>query len=143
MSVNDEVMVRSIFVLAHTRVEQRGILHSGEAKCKVFTHRPEALGAYHPLACVRIKLRTASVVGYLEPMPRILRNKTPRNAVHETAAVIGPHRKLVLPKPVVARGCPEEKYLLFGRTNLVANSVWEKLSHPRSASKNVRISNQP
>src|SRR5712672_1151399 len=112
MPVNDEIMIRSILVLAHTRFEQRGILHSREAKGKVFARRLESLGTGHPLTCVGIKFRAANVVGNLESTPLSLRNKTSRNAVHESVAVVGPHRKLVLQKPVVARGCREEKYLL-------------------------------
>src|SRR6266536_4100089 len=143
MAVNDEVMVRSVFVLAHAGFNQRRILHSREPKAHIFPHRLEALGTGHTFACGRVKVRAATVIRDFEPASPIFRRKISRNAVHETVALVGPHRKLLLRKAVVSGRWPEEEHILFGRTNLVANGVREKFSHPRSACKDILVGDQP
>src|SRR5205814_657298 len=78
-----------------------------------------------------------SVVGDLESAPFVA-----GNPVYETSPVIRPDGQRLLGKPLIARGCAEEKDLLTGGAHAVADDVREQAPEPRAAGEDECIGDE-
>src|SRR5207247_5158240 len=89
VTVNDEVVVWAVLVLANSAFEQRSILQPGETEPHIVAHRLESIGAYGSVARSRIEFVSTCIIGDFEAASLIS-----RNAVDETLTMISPNRKV-------------------------------------------------
>src|SRR5258705_13985715 len=85
MTIDYEVAVGCLFILANASFDQRSILHPGEAEAEIVTRALQALVADAALTDGGIKCGTARVVGDLEAAALIA-----GNSIHEGLPVVGP-----------------------------------------------------
>src|SRR5437879_11360511 len=107
MPIENEMMVRAIFVLANARFEERCFLHPGKAHRHM---RPRFLDCYRrdrPLAGCRIERRSASVIRDLEAAPFIT-----GNAVKKRGSVIDPGGQPFFAKSGIPWTSTKEEHLL-------------------------------
>src|SRR2546427_11065978 len=107
VTVNDEVVVWAVLVLANSAFEQRSTLQPGETEPHIVEHRLESIGAYGSVARSRIEFGPTRVIGDFEAASLIS-----RKAVDETLTMISPNRKLAFRVTVISRRRAKEKYLL-------------------------------
>src|SRR2546425_8098149 len=98
VTVNDEVIVWAVLVLANSAFEQRSILQPGETDPHVVAHCLESVGAYSGVTRSRIEFGPTRVIGDFEAASLIS-----RNAVDETLTMISPNRKLAFRVTVISR----------------------------------------
>ena len=55
MPIHNEMIIRSLFVLAYSCLDQGRIFHRRKSKRKILTNGPEAIRTHHPLPCGRIE----------------------------------------------------------------------------------------
>src|SRR5947207_11007758 len=107
MTIDDEVLVGRLLVLADARLEQRCAFQSGESNPEIVASRLQGLGTRGSGLGGRIDDGSACIIGHLEPAPLVA-----GNAVHEPGAVIRPDRQRLLGETPVARRRPEEEDFL-------------------------------
>src|SRR5712692_508711 len=132
--IDDEVIIRAVFVLADTRLQQRRVLQPRKSEAKVLADRLEPVGAHRAVARGGIEFGSARIIRNLEAAPFIS-----GNAVNESLAMIGPYRQLGLREAIVTGGRAEEKHVLLGHAEAIANGPRKKFAQPRSASEDVLI----
>src|SRR5438132_12258315 len=71
VTVNDEVIVLAVLVLANSAFEQRSILQPGETEPHVVAHCLESVGAYSAVTRSRIEFGSTRIIGNLEAAPMI------------------------------------------------------------------------
>src|SRR5207249_11159180 len=128
VTVDDEVLVGRVFVLAHPCPDQRGALQAREPRRARVPRRLQPLRRGYPLARGGVERWPAGVVGDLEPAPLVA-----GNPVYEPSPVIRPHGQRLLGEPHVARGRAETEDLLAGSAEPITNDVRQHLPQPRSA----------
>src|SRR5258708_2713549 len=138
MAVNDEVAVGSLLVLAHAGFDERSIFQGGEAKGEILANCAQCSCGDYSFTGSGIERGAASVIRNLEAAAA-----APRNAVDETATVIGPDRKMSVAETIVAGRRAEEKHVLLGRTHQTADRFWKKFAEPRATGKNVAVGGKP
>src|SRR5260221_11576088 len=116
MPVHDEMSIRSLFVLADTRLHQGCVLQGREAKANIFANVFEGFLMNHTLAVGRVESRTASVVRDLKPAP-----PAPRNAIAKASAMIAPYRQILFRKAIISGRRAKEEDILLGRLHEVSN----------------------
>src|SRR5215470_580891 len=94
MTIDDEIVIRCLLVLADASLQEWRVSHSWEAKRYIIASQSEALLAYHSFTCGRIKNGSTRIVCDLEAACLV-----PRNAIHEASAMIGPHGQMLFVKP--------------------------------------------
>src|SRR5215468_6589628 len=135
MTVDDEVVVSRVLVLADASFEQRSSLHAGEAARQIATRFVETGLTDDSLAGGRIERGATRVVGQLEAASLI-----PGNPVHEMVAVIRPHRDVVLGVSGLTRGSTEEEDILLADRQVRTNSARKELAEAGTAGKKISIS---
>src|SRR5207249_12135313 len=103
VTVNDEVVVSAVLVLANSAFEQRSILQPGETEPHIVAHRLESIGAYGSVARSRIEFVSTCIIGDFEAASLIS-----RNAVDETLTMISPNRKVAF--KIGRASCRERVY---------------------------------
>src|SRR5580698_10124445 len=63
MAIDDEVAVRSLFILADAGFEQRSIFEGGEAEGNIFADAFQRFLTHDTFAVRRVEVRSAGVVG--------------------------------------------------------------------------------
>src|SRR5712691_11805188 len=134
MSVDNEVVVRSVFILTNARLEQRSILQGRKAEGDIVAAGFQALDADCSFPRGRIKLRAAGIVGDFEASSFIA-----GNAIDEPFAMISPDRQLRFGEPVISGGSAKEEYVLLGGTNMIAHDFREQFSQPRPTGEHILI----
>src|SRR6202008_3203298 len=134
MTIDNESAIGGLLVLADAALGQWRILHAGKAECQIFASSPQGFFADLAVARGRIDLRSARIVGELEPSRLI-----PGNTVHESSAMVGPHGNIALVESRIAGGRSEEKNFLPGGLDTVSDRLWKQLAHPRTASEHVVV----
>src|SRR5437660_2208240 len=109
MTINDEVAVGSLLVLADSSLDQRSSLQRRKAEVEIFANSVQCFRADDPLAGSGVERRAAGVDSYFEAAPVVS-----RNAVDESSVVISPDRQLPVAEARIAGGCAEEEYILLG-----------------------------
>src|SRR5258708_23570170 len=89
MPIHNKVTVRSLFVLANPRLNQRGISQCWKPEADILANPLQCRRANNSLAFRRIESFASRVVGYLKT-PALIS----RYAVEESFPMIAPHRKL-------------------------------------------------
>lgn len=120
VSVNDEVMVGRVFVLADAALEQRRILHSWKPVREITACAGQSLFADESLSRGRVKFRAARIVGYFEASSLVA-----GDSVHEVITVVGPYGYVRLVVTRIANGCPEEKHFLLRREEMRTDRLRE------------------
>ena len=120
MTIQDEVAVRSLLVLADTGLDQRGIFHRWKSDGNVFADAPQSCLTDNSLSLRGIELAASGVIGDLETAAAAA-----RDAVEKAVAVIAPHRKLRIGKAKISGGSAEEENILLGCADYVAKSFRE------------------
>src|SRR6266550_922246 len=138
MTIDNEVLVGRLLVLADARLEQRCAFQSGESNPEIVPSRLQGLGTRGSGLGGRIDDGSACIIGHLEPAPLVA-----GNAVHKPRAVIRPDRQRFLRETPVARRRPEEENLLPGWFHPLTNHIGEERAQPRAAGKHKAISRQP
>src|SRR5438128_11810447 len=118
VTVNDEVVVWAVLVLANSAFEQRSTLQPGETEPHIVAHRLESIGAYGSVARSRIEFGPTRVIGDFEAASLIS-----RNAVDETLTMISPNRKVAFRVTIVSLSRAKEKDLLPGRADAASELV--------------------
>src|SRR5438128_12171818 len=70
VTVNDEVIVWAVLVLANSAFEQRSILQPGETDPHVVAHCLESVGAYGPFTLSRIEFCSTRIICNFEAAHR-------------------------------------------------------------------------
>src|SRR6266705_6891067 len=128
MTIDNEVAVGRLLVLANAGFDQRSILHPGEAEAEVVTRALQALVADAPITAGGIKRGAARVVCKLEAAPLIA-----GNSVHEGLAVVGPDGHLGFVEAYFTGRWAEEKHILLRRKNFWPDRLGKEFAHPRAA----------
>ena len=134
MTVEQEMLIRGVLVLAHARFEQRRAAHAGKSEFHILPGFRQAVGGRQALAYGRIECRTADIGGHFEATPLVS-----RNAVEQRAAVIDPGRYAGFKITRIARGSAEEKNFLAGGVNQVAKQAGEHLAQPGTAAEHISV----
>src|SRR6266487_6784433 len=138
MTIDNEVLVGRLLVLADARLEQRCAFQSGESNPEIIARDLEGFGTRDSGLGSRIDDGSSGVVGDFESAPLVA-----GNAVHEPRAVIRPDRQRFLRETAVARRRPEEENFLPGWFHPLTNHIGEERAQPRAAGKHKAISRQP
>src|SRR5580658_6667978 len=138
MPVDNQVIVRTIFVLADASFDQRRVFHRGKAEGNVIANRFQSGFAHYSFSGSRIELRASRIVGNLESAPI-----GGWNAIDKAVAIVGPDWQLRFCKASVSGGCTEEKDFLFRGPNAGADSFRKELTQPRTAGKDKLVGRQP
>src|SRR5690348_13298411 len=96
MTVNDEVTIRRLLILANAGLNQWGVLHGGKSLLQILANSFQAFSTDHPFPERRIKRGSASVVGDLKASSLIT-----GNSVAESIAMLGPDRQV----PIIQARC--------------------------------------
>src|SRR5438094_918933 len=128
VTVNDEVVVWAVLVLANSAFEQRSILQPGETEPHIVAHRLESIGAYGSVARSRIEFVSTCIIGDFEAASLIS-----RNAVDETLTMISPNRKVAFRVTIISLGCAKEKYFLPGGADAPSDGLRKKFAQPQTA----------
>ena len=134
MTVDNELAVGSLLVLADTGLDQRSIFQGREAEGQILADECQRLFADDPFSRSRIEGRAARVVCNFETAALVS-----RNAIKETAAMVAPHRHLAVVKASVARRCTEEEDVLLGGLNEIADSARKEFAQPGPAGEHVVV----
>src|SRR5437762_4705430 len=138
MVIDDEVLVRRLFVLAHARLEQRRALQAGKPVPDVVARDLERCFGRGALAIRGIEHRPSRVVGDLEAPPLVA-----GDAVHEARPVIRPDWQSLFRVTPVTGWCAKEEDFLARRAHAVADDVWKQGAQPRAAGKHKAVCGQP
>src|SRR5439155_21216851 len=109
VTVNDEVVVWAVLVLANSAFEQRSIVQPGETEPHIVAHRLESIGAYSAVTRSRIEFGPTRVIGDFEAASLIS-----WNAIDETLTMISPNRKVAFRVTIFSLRRSKEQYLLPG-----------------------------
>src|SRR5437667_5448362 len=134
VTVNDEVVVWAVLVLANSAFEQRSILQPRKAEAYIVAHCLESIGAYGSVTRSRIEFRSTRIIGDFEAASLIS-----WNAVDETFTMFSPNRKLAFRVTIISLGCAKEKYFLPGGADAPSDGLRKKFAQPRTAGEDVFI----
>src|SRR5262249_46857365 len=134
MTVDDEVAVGTVLVLAHFCTEERGIPQQRKALAHELAHRALAVSRRIAIAVGWIELSPSRIVGDFEAAMQVA-----RNAVHEAAAGVDPHGQARLDESIVTGRGAEVVDLLPRGLHARANHVREHATEPRSAREDVSV----
>src|ERR1700686_1417770 len=134
MTVDNELAVGRLLILADARFNQRSIFQGREAEGQILTNKLQRLLADDSFSRGRIEGRTTRVIGNFETTARV-----PRDAIKKTAAMLAPHWQVKVTKASVARWRTKEEDVLLGGLNEIADGAGKKLAEPGSASEHVMV----
>ena len=134
MTIDDEIFIRAVLILADSGFHKRRIFQSRETEPKVVANHLQSFWGDGPLAGSRVELWAASVVGDLESAPLIS-----GNAIEKVIAVVSPDREVFLREAVVASWRAKEEDILLGRADVIAYGLRKQSSQPGPASKYILI----
>src|SRR5262245_66194857 len=97
MAIDDEVAVRSVFVLTDLGSEHRCVRQGWKPAAHERAKRALTLVRWQAAAAGRIELRPSGVISDFEPAVEVA-----RNAVHESIGHVDPHRKVRVEESLVA-----------------------------------------
>src|ERR1700674_706225 len=137
MPVNDQVVVRTVFVRANAGLHQRRVFHRRKPESEVIAHKHESVATHRSFPRSGIELWSSGIIGNLESA-----TVASRNAIDKAVAMIGPDRQLRLREAIISGGRAEEKYILLGGANAVADRLREKFAQPCAARENILVSHQ-
>src|SRR5215470_6140751 len=137
MAVDDEVVVRCVFVLADAGFNQRSAFQPREAEADVITCSLQSLLRNHSIYGRGVEFGAARIISDLESATLVA-----GNAIQEAVTVICPHGKFCIRITLISAWDTEEKHLLARGANSRTDDVRENLAQPRTASKNVPIGSQ-
>src|SRR5687768_17244817 len=106
MAVDDELPIRTLFVLTHLGAEHRRTAQGREAAVYERAELSRGRGRC-PVPCGRVKIGAARVISNLEAAMQVA-----GDAVDKTVAEIDPHRKSRFEKPFIPGGSAEVEDLL-------------------------------
>src|SRR5271165_511219 len=138
MPVHNEITVGRLLILADAGFDQRSFFHRGESEGDVFTNPRQCRLTDDLLPGSRIESGAPRIIGHLEAAAVVA-----RDAVEKSLAVVAPHRKMLVGETGVSGGRAEEKNVLLGGADHVAQSFGEQFAKPRSAGKDIVISFEP
>src|SRR6266436_3020290 len=130
MPVDQKIPVRTVFVLAHTRFDNRRILQCRESPRHVLSHHLRHLRRNNPRLRVRINSLPMLVKGNLQSSSFDVRHSINQVFLKQ------PSRQRRCRKPRIARGNPKEKHFLSRREYPRLKNVRKNFSKPRPARKN-------
>src|ERR1700756_2201733 len=116
MTVHNEVAVGRLFILADSSLDEGRMFQGREAKANILPDVFQRFWADDPLACSRIEIGSAGIIGDLETPPIAA-----GNAVAKSPEVIRPDRHLVVAEEGISGGRAKEKYVLLGCPDEVAD----------------------
>src|SRR5580704_4153883 len=134
MTVDDEVAVGSLLVLADASFKQWRLFQGREAEADVLANVFERVGADDALAVGGIEGGAAGVVGDLEAAP-----SAAGNAVTKTPVMVTPDGQMAVAETVVSGGGSEEKNVLLGGANQIADCSGKQLAQPWAAGEDVIV----
>src|SRR5712671_584558 len=137
MSIDDEVVVRRVFVLAHASLEERRVFHPRKAIGKVASRLSQTVVVDQSLSEGRIELAPTGIVRQFEAAVLV-----PGNSVHKVVAVIRPDRQVAFVIAVVTRWSSEEQHILLGGYEVRAYSPRKQLAEPRPTGENIAVGEQ-
>src|SRR5690349_3214502 len=133
MSVQKEVAVRSVFVLAHSRFHQRRVFHRRQTLLQMFAHLAHALCADKAIAGLQIEALAVFVACNLDPAVLNIGHSV------KLIAMVQPNRHGRRPELVSRRWSEVENLLPCGKDSL-GKEIRENLRQPRAARKNKTLS---
>src|SRR5271156_146926 len=134
MPVDDQVIVRAVFVLADAGLNQRRVFHRRKAEGDVIANRFQSGFAHYSFSGSRIELRASRIVGDLEST-----SVGGWDAIDEVVAIVGPDWQLRFRKTIVPGGCAEEKDILFRGPNAGPNRFRKELAQPGTAGEDKLV----
>src|SRR5712664_1025851 len=137
VSIDDEMLVWGLLVLADARLEERRAFQSGESVGDIIAGNLQRRRSGRAITVRRIEQGAARVVGDLEAAPLV-----PGNAVHEARAMVPPDGQRLLGEAPIAGGRPEKEDLLARRLHALTDGIGEQRSQPGAAGKHEAISRQ-
>src|SRR5438270_8328620 len=123
MTVDNELAVGRLFILADAGLNQRSIFQGREAEDQILTNELQRLRADHSFSRGGIEDRTAGVICNFETTARV-----PRDAIKETTAMVAPHWQVLVTKASVPRRRTKEEDVLLGGLNKIADGAGKKLA---------------
>ena len=132
MTVDNELAVGRLLILADARLNQRSIFQGREAEGQILANELQRLLADDSFPRGGIEGRTARVICNFE-------TTAPRDAIKEAAAMVAPHWQVLVTKASVARRRTKEEDVLLGGLNEVADGAGKELAEPGSASEHVVV----
>src|SRR6185295_19344948 len=123
MSVDEQIAVGAVFVLADARLDYRAALQRRETSLHVVAHFRQRTGGELPIADIRIDRRSVLIVRNLEAAAFKIREPVVDVAVVE----IRPTGQLPGREALIARPRREEKHLLSGRKDARAQKLRKEL----------------
>src|SRR6267142_4611121 len=129
MPVNQKITIRTVFVLANTRLDDRRVFQYRKAPCHILSNDFRHLRRHDPRLRVRI----------YQPSMLVKRNlQSPsldvRHSIHQLL-LKQPGGQRRRRKPCIARRNAEEEHFLSRRKDSRAEKFWEYFSKPRATSK--------
>src|SRR5579872_2948545 len=137
MTIDDEVTVRRLLILAYAGLDERSIFQAGKAEGDIFADVFQRCGIDDAFAVGGIEVRAPGVVGDFESTA-----VAAGDAVTEFSSVVGPDWGVGIVKSGIARWSAEEEDILLGGTNEVANRAREQLPKPGPAGKDVEVGSE-
>src|SRR5690349_10793888 len=129
MAVDQKIAIRSIFILADTRLCHRRIRQPRHSLRQILTHRLQSTGSNNPLATIRIKLFPMRIDRELEPTPFDIGHRI--NKIVE----IDPRRHHARIETVVSRRHTEKDHFLPRYMNQLTKQIRKQLRQPWSTRK--------
>src|ERR1700730_3481230 len=130
VSVDQKIAIRSVFVLAHARLDDGRVCQGREAFCHVGAHALDGFNRHHTRLRIGVNALAVTVQCDLEA-PRF----KVRHAVH-FVRLIQPSRKRPRGKLVVSRRHAKKEHLLAAGKYTRAKNFREYFSQPRATGKN-------
>ena len=136
MAIQDEMTIRSVFIMADPRFQQGSILQGGKAVCQIAAGPLDAWRAGNSFSGSGLKRRSAGIVSHLEAAPLVS-----RDGIEKVVIFFHADRHIFFGKSQVAGGSSKEENLLPGGRNQVSH-LREHGSQPRATSKDKLVGNQ-
>src|SRR5262249_41908997 len=133
MPVDQEVMIRAVFVLADPGLDDRRLFQRWKAPRDALPRRFECSRQGPAVAGGRIERRAAGIVGNLETAPLVA-----GNPVHE-ARHFEPDGKVALGEPGIPGRRTEEENVLAGRGDELSQYAWKDLRQPGTAREDEEV----
>ena len=130
MTIDQEIAIRSVFVLAHARVDQRRVTQSRQSGCQSLPYFGQTCFRHDPIAFVRIEWRAVTINGDLDSTPVHIRQAV------DLFLEIDPRRHQRRSESFIAWGGAKVEDFLSGWIDATTENVSKYFREPRAASKN-------
>jgi len=137
MAIHDEVAVGSLLVLADAGLDQRSIFHRRKRNA-IYSRTSFSVAWLTTLSPV-VGSKAAPRVSSATLKPR----RHCRECRRESFSVIAPHWKIRVGEARVSGGRPEEKNILLGGSDQLAQSFGKHFPQPGTARENIEIGFEP